>query len=134
MSFFSKDIEFASVQMVTPVQLAQLEPLVYAAHLPLAVYNFTPASGHNFVPGKRLIGYIFVGRGQNRDAIRHYEWAQLMTKRLFRTGANPILSMALAYGGPAYKYRVYLAAQYYGGQYQLRYLYKFILPLKFSRK
>jgi hypothetical protein len=120
MTFFSSEMEFSSFQLVTPEQLAQVEPLVYEDYLPLAVYEYTSNSGHNFSPGKSLLGYVFIGRGQNLGATRYYAWAQEMTKRLFRTGANPILSMAFAYRGPAYNYRVCLAAQYYGGQYQLR--------------
>ena len=109
------------MQMVFPEQLAQLEPLVYADHRPLAVYNYTANSGHNFSPGKSVIGYVFVGRGQHRNAIRYYDWADAMSVRLFQTSAHPILSLALAYRGPAYNYRVCIAAQYYGGQFQLRY-------------
>ena len=128
MTFFSVETEIKAIQMVSPGQLVQLDPLVYSGYYPLPVYEYTKTSGHNFVLGKVKIGYVFVGRGdQNNNAVRYYEWAEEMSTRLFRTGCNQlVLSMALAYNGPAFGYRVSLATQYYGGRYQLRYKCKIL--------
>jgi hypothetical protein len=120
MTFFSPKVVMNAMQMVTPGQFALLEPLVYADYFPLAVYQFSEGSGHNFQSGKQIIGYIFIGRGNNKHAIRYFAWAGQMTRRLFQTGCHPVLSAAFARGGPAYSYRVCLLAQFYGGQHQLR--------------
>ena len=120
MAYFSSEMQILPMQMISPGQLALLEPLVYDGYYPLAVYQFSEGSGHNFQPGKPIIGFVFIGRGESNHAIRYFTWAGQMTTRLFQTGTNPVLSLALAQGGPAYRYRVCLLAQFYGGQHQLR--------------
>jgi hypothetical protein len=120
MAYFSVEAKIEPMQMISSEQLSLLDPLVYAGYYPLAVYQYTLGSGHNFQPGKAIIGYIFLGREGNQDAIRYYIWADKMTRNLFRSGAHPVLSAALSLGGPAFGYRVSLIAQFYGGQHQLR--------------
>ena len=121
MAYFASEVEFLPMQMVAPGLFTQLEPLVYSEYHPLAVYQYSQGSGHNFQPGKAVIGYVFLGKEGNKHSIRYFTWAEQMTRRLFRTNTNPVLDMVLSLGGATFGYRVSLLAQFYGGQHQLWY-------------
>jgi hypothetical protein len=119
MAYFSPVTQVGAMQMISPENFSLLDPLVYEDSHPLAVYQFSNGAGHNFQPGKAIIGYVFLGKAGNKNAIRYFSWADQMTRRLFRTNTNPVLDMVLSLGGSAYRYRVSLLAQFYGGQHQL---------------
>jgi hypothetical protein len=120
MAYFAPAAHIGSMQMVTPELFSLLDPLVYSDFYPLTVYQFSEGAGHNFQPGKAVVGFVFLGRGENRDAIRYFTWANQMTRNLFRSNSHPVLDMVLSVTRPAFCYRVSLLAQFYGGQHQLR--------------